>query len=173
MSKSRDTIKKEVNRKLMRYYKITEGKPQFVVLDRQLLNSKAYQSLSSSERDLLVWCMDQYTTNKLNPIKLNETADTFYFHLTKAVWGKVYNSPTSATKGIRNLIIFGFIDCVYDGKPRQEMSIYRYSERWKRAEGSRCLQILLPMDTEHCPATMRAAYLNGKLEIPKIVRVVP
>ncbi len=94
-----------------------------------MLESTAWKQLSKNSRLLYVYMKAQYYGAKNIP---EHPATDFVFNwgLASQTYG-LYTNKTQFAKDKSELIKYGFIECVENGKCTRTKSIYRFSDKWQ------------------------------------------
>ena len=111
-------------------------------LFESMLTSEAFQSLTSRQKVLYVYCKSQYY-GKRKPgrdypdIKELQGDDMFYFNLRLAITYGLYPESSSSNfySDMGVLIDRGFIERVVSGAAHRSKSIYRFSDGWQKWSG--------------------------------------
>ena len=96
-----------------------------------MLLSKAWQSLTSKQQILYIYCKAQYYAEKKKPQSNQE-----YFTFNQSKWNSLYGLYTLSNKrmfyrDMEQLILKGFIKCIESGKNTRTKSVYAFSNKWK------------------------------------------
>ena len=104
-----------------------------------MLVSKAWQSLTKGAMALYVACKAQYYAEKDKPVPkytvLSESEQARCFTMPMNKWRNKYGlfpSNTTFYKAMNELVKFGFVDIVENGKTTRTKNVYMFSDRWHK-----------------------------------------
>lgn len=107
-----------------------------------MLMSENWQKLSKNAQILYVYCKAQYYAEKKKPKvehkSLTEQEQSQCFTMNKSKWQKLYHIYKSDngqfTKDMKQLIEYGFVECLENGKSNRTKSIYMLSNKWYKKQ---------------------------------------
>lgn len=117
---------------------------RFAPMHETLLLSAAYIDLSPTAKVLLQYCKLQKAIEKQVfpkdyslPANTSKREQRRYFVMNRHKWKEEYKITSSAStfnKCMEELIMHGFVDCVFQGKIAKVKNVYRLSDRWQQYE---------------------------------------
>lgn len=135
----------------------------------QVLKSKAYKTLTPNAKNLYAICKAQefgrkwFPSGYKLPSNLTEREKRAYFTMNKNKWLDEYGFAKydgAFYKAMKELIIHGFVDCVYQGKIYKQANVYRLSTRWQQYDNENyevpvkfmTAQMIAEISKEHYPS---------------------
>lgn len=104
-----------------------------------MLTSWSWQQLSKNAQVLYVYCKAQYYAEKKKPEtkvkQLDENEQRRCFTMNKSKWQSLYHIYNSDNgqfqKDMKQLIKYGFVEYIENGKTSRTKSIYMLSDKWR------------------------------------------
>lgn len=118
------------------YQRRSNGSSHFIQLFDDLLDSKAFHSLSARQKILYVYCLrESHGTAMRDNAPEGGQGDERLFYMNRGLRVKVHELYSeSDTRGFERdmgaLVSVGLVDCVSSGYAAREKSVYRLSARW-------------------------------------------
>lgn len=112
------------------------GSRHFIQLYDDVLDSKAFHSLSARQKVLYVYCVrESYGAAMRDSAKGSAKGNPALFYMNKALRTEVHELYAKSDtrcfeRDMAALVGAGLVDCVRSGYERREKTVYRLSSRW-------------------------------------------
>lgn len=112
----------------------------YIKMYTSMTTSPAYISLTGNQRALYMFCRFQEYNGSNEPwkeytnLKAGNSSKPFFLNWKLAKVNGLYKTKYTFYKDLQRLIELGFINCLHDGKPGGNKSIFAYSDKWQNVK---------------------------------------